>query len=149
MLKHIEQEIDRQIVEILLGMVLKPNKLTTIPIVSYGELADEIGKRFDVPKPHPRSFSTPLDRIQQACSEYDLPPLATLVVYKKKRLPGDGYKTAYDEHYGTSGEDASVTEIFYKELSAIQQLVGSSAWMPLIQHYGLENAFPNYTDEQE
>lgn len=145
MSKDEEKEIDRQIAKVLLEIVLKADKLHTI---TYGRLAAEVEREFGVPNPGPMALRWPLGRMQRACSEYELPPLPTLVVGEGD-LPGDGYKIAYDGFYDAASEDKSIPEIFEKEFKEIQKLVGSSAWMPLIKHYGLEEVFPEFMSDVE
>lgn len=148
MFRYVEKEIDRKIARVLLEIVLKTDKLHTI---TYGGLADEVERIFGAPRPFPITLRWPLGRMQRACADCELPPLSTLVVSRSesRNLPGHGYKTAYDEFYDIAHADKPVAEIFEKEFKEIQKLVGSSAWMPLIKHYGLEEAFPEFMSDVE
>jgi putative restriction endonuclease len=54
---------------------------------TYGELAAKLGI-------HPRALRYTLGVIQRFCRNEGLPPLQSLVVNKKTRLPGSGFKGA-------------------------------------------------------
>lgn len=148
MFRYVEKEFDRQIARALLEIVLKTDKLHTI---TYGDLADEIERIFGVPRPFPITLRWPLGRMQRACADCELPPLPTLMVSRSesRNLPGHGYKTAYDEFYDTAHANKPVTEIFEREFKEIQKLVGSSVWMPLVKHYGLEEVFSEFMSDAE
>ena len=58
--------------------------------------------------------------MQNVCSDKNLPPLPALVV-NTSRIPGVGFKTAYDEFYNPPAEQ-SLTESFEKEFKNLQAI---------------------------